>query len=136
MRSIAIWLELTWAQRRDLLLALVWLPLFALRVRRTPAARLLARMRSPAGLHTGRLADARATARAVDLAAGRLRATCLTRSLVLQRMLAARGITTDLRVGVRKGGQGLEAHAWLECDGVPVNDSAQGVHGFTPVGLR
>jgi hypothetical protein len=83
----------------------------------------------------GALADAVAAARAVNLVAARLRATCLTRSLVLHRILAGRGIATVLRVGVRNGGDGLHAHAWVECDGVPVNDTAHGLHGFAPLEL-
>ncbi|MBN2145761.1 MAG: lasso peptide biosynthesis B2 protein [Anaerolineales bacterium] len=46
--------------------------------------------------------------------------TCLRRSLVLQRMLAKRGIPTELHFGVRKQADGLVAHAWLEFEGQPI----------------
>ena len=54
---------------------------------------------------------------------GPTRATCLTRSLVLLRELRRSGLTGELRIGVRSvvGGR-LDAHAWVECDGVPIND--------------
>lgn len=44
---------------------------------------------------------------------------CLMRSLVLLAMLARRGITCSIVIGVRPG-SAFEAHAWVECEGVPV----------------
>jgi hypothetical protein len=44
---------------------------------------------------------------------------CLRRSLVLTRMLARRGIPSRLVIGARTEPEFL-AHAWVECDGVPV----------------
>ena len=43
--------------------------------------------------------------------------TCLVRALAMQRMLARRGKSAEVRVGVAREGPGLEAHAWLVCDG-------------------
>jgi hypothetical protein len=51
-------------------------------------------------------------------------ATCLSRSLVLRWLLQRRGIETQLRIGVRLAGGELDAHAWVEHAGVPLNDSA------------
>lgn len=48
--------------------------------------------------------------------------SCLTRSLLLQWMLRRRGSDSDLRIGVRLVQGRLDAHAWLECSGVPIND--------------
>jgi len=48
--------------------------------------------------------------------------TCLSRSLLLMGMLAREGIDAELRIGVRKAGDALAAHAWVEAAGVPVND--------------
>jgi Transglutaminase-like superfamily len=48
--------------------------------------------------------------------------TCLEQSLVLWWLLARQGISSDLRVGVRKGEAGFEAHAWVECGGVVLDD--------------
>ena len=44
---------------------------------------------------------------------------CLVRSLVLTRMLARRGITAQLVIGVEPGPD-FSAHAWVEADGVPL----------------
>ena len=57
-------------------------------------------------------------AASVTLGAG----NCLTRSLVLQWMLARRDIVTDLRIGVQTKGKILTAHAWVEKNGIPIND--------------
>jgi Transglutaminase-like superfamily len=43
-----------------------------------------------------------------------VRVTCLERSVALQRLLHARGVITQLRIGVRKDPSELAAHAWLE----------------------
>ncbi|MCI0402832.1 MAG: lasso peptide biosynthesis B2 protein [Acidobacteria bacterium] len=40
--------------------------------------------------------------------------TCLTRSLVLYRLLRARGIPCQLRIGLRRNQSALEGHAWTE----------------------
>ena len=55
--------------------------------------------------------------------------TCLARSLTGQLLLQRRGIETSLRIGVRPAAAGepgasggLLFHAWIEVDGVPVND--------------
>lgn len=53
---------------------------------------------------------------AVDRVLGHSGATCLERSLVLQRWLAGQGIARDLLIGVRVGTGGFAAHAWLEGD--------------------
>jgi hypothetical protein len=135
MKSWAVFRELTWTQRRTLVLALVLLPLFGILLRRSSLARLLSRMDAGEAAGSGAVACALAAARPVNLVAARLRATCLTRSLVLQWVLARRGIGTDLKVGVRNEGEGLQAHAWLECGGVPVNDTVQAVHGFARMEL-
>ncbi len=45
--------------------------------------------------------------------------TCLTRSLVIYRLLRARGIPCQLRIGLRKSGAALEGHAWTELDQTP-----------------
>ena len=43
---------------------------------------------------------------------------CLVQSLAAQTMLARRGYSSHLRIGVAKDEEGrLKAHAWVECDG-------------------
>lgn len=53
---------------------------------------------------------------------------CLARSLTLARLLARRGIATELKLGVRLEGENLLAHAWVEWQGRPLNDA----HGVVP----
>jgi hypothetical protein len=61
-------------------------------------------------------------ARLVAIAASRgaYRATCLRQSLALWWLLKRRGINTQLRIGVRKEGGALQAHAWVEHAGAPL----------------
>jgi len=47
---------------------------------------------------------------------------CLIRSLVTTRLLARRGISSSLVLGVRPGEE-LKAHAWVEQEGRPVLDA-------------
>jgi hypothetical protein len=65
---------------------------------------------------------ARRIARLVAIAASRgaYRANCLRQSLALRWLLKRRGIDTELRIGVRKEGNALRAHAWVEHEGSPV----------------
>lgn len=49
-------------------------------------------------------------------------ATCLPQSLTLWWLLRRRGVQSQLRLGVRKEGEGLKAHAWVEVGGVALND--------------
>jgi hypothetical protein len=47
--------------------------------------------------------------------------TCLTKSLALAWMLRRNGVAATVRIGVRAR-DGFDAHAWVECRGVAVND--------------
>jgi hypothetical protein len=49
--------------------------------------------------------------------------SCLTRSLLLVWLLGRRGAASDLRIGVRPAPGGIDAHAWVEHEGRPVNDA-------------
>jgi hypothetical protein len=48
--------------------------------------------------------------------------TCLQESLALWWLLRRQGITCELRIGVRKQGERFEAHAWVEREGVALNE--------------
>lgn len=48
--------------------------------------------------------------------------TCLQESLALWWLLGRQGIVSELRVGVRKHAEKFEAHAWVERDGVALNE--------------
>ena len=52
---------------------------------------------------------------------------CLTRSLLLHWMLRRFGTTSDLRIGVCFEAGALAAHAWVEKDGIPLNDTSDAV---------
>lgn len=75
---------------------------------------------------------ARAIARMVAIASARapFRVTCLHRTLVLRRLLRARGVPCALRLGVRSWDGAFEAHAWVELAGVPLNDDEAHVARF------
>jgi Transglutaminase-like superfamily len=70
------------------------------------------------------LADIQALGAAVNMAARHtpFPATCLTRSLLTGWFLHRRGVASELRIGVRLTQGVLNAHAWVECNGIPVND--------------
>lgn len=52
--------------------------------------------------------------------------TCLDKSLALWWLLGRQGIACEVRIGARKQGGKFEAHAWVERDGVAVNEPQQG----------
>lgn len=116
-----------WTADQWLTLAVAWclLPVCWAALRRQGLARLHERLR-PRG---GRVVPPDSLAplgRAVN-AAGRISpfpSTCLSRSLVLMGWLARRGIASELRIGVQLQQGQLHAHAWLEHQGVPINDRA------------
>ena len=61
------------------------------------------------------------------------RVRCLPRALVLQWLLGRRGIGADLRIGVRKEADGLDAHAWLEYGGQPIGEPQAVSAQFAPL---
>jgi hypothetical protein len=62
-----------------------------------------------------------------------VRARCLHRSLALHRWLRQEGLPCELRIGVRKDGEELQAHAWIELGGHVVNDKPHQVATFAPL---
>jgi hypothetical protein len=68
--------------------------------------------------------QARVMARMLALANryGLYRANCLQQSVTLWWLLGRQGIESSVSVGVRKRADKLEAHAWVECSGVVLND--------------
>jgi hypothetical protein len=124
----SLW-SLSWIERALLAGALILLPLSHLSLRllgfrRTQAvfARLL-----PARSSSGQASrNVQQTARLVQAASQRVfpRATCLHRSLTLWSLLRAQGIEARLLLGARKSVSKFEAHAWIEYDGLVLNDSS------------
>lgn len=50
-------------------------------------------------------------------------ATCLRRSLLLWAFLLRSGVASELRLGFRNSDGKFEAHAWVEWNGLPLNDT-------------
>ncbi|MFI5329492.1 MAG: lasso peptide biosynthesis B2 protein [Desulfobaccales bacterium] len=74
------------------------------------------------------------TARLVRIAArySLIRLNCLPKSLALWWLLHRQGIGSDLRIGVTPKEGRLEAHAWVEFQGVPLNDQDDVHERFAP----
>ena len=129
MTSLAKFRLLSRSQRYELVSAMVLLPFVWLALRAFGLARISTwrqRQMTPISA-VAALTQARATARAVNIAAAHslFPVTCLTRSLLLQWMLARRGIDCALRIGVRLDVGHFRAHAWLEYEGMAVNDAPE-----------
>ncbi len=126
MRRLQKYLALTPAGRVLVLHSLLLLPTVAVLLRARGMARttaLLARLERRVERSPDALAP-REIARLVHAAASILGARCLSRSLVLSHFLRHRGISSEIRLGVSRLADGkLAAHAWVELDGLPLNDS-------------
>jgi hypothetical protein len=87
-----------------------------------------------AELTAGQWPKARVTARMVEVAARHnpFRLLCLPRSLALWWLLRRQGIGSDLRIGVTPNESGLEKHAWVEYNGVALNDQDDVNERFAP----
>ena len=57
---------------------------------------------------------------------GLISATCLRQSLVIHTLLRRRGLRPELKLGVRKHGEQLDAHAWVELDGRALSQQQPG----------
>jgi hypothetical protein len=60
-------------------------------------------------------------------------ATCLVQALAADAILRRRGLTSELRIGVRVRGNcdvPLEAHAWVECGGALVTGAIEDLADF------
>jgi hypothetical protein len=120
--------------------AFLALPLLALGLHCWGFRRLQARLNQGAALapHSSALKSdldqARITARLVQAAARYelFRPTCLPQSLVLWWLLRRQGFAGELRIGVRPEPSRLEAHAWVEFQGQPLNDGADVARRFSP----
>jgi hypothetical protein len=89
------------------------------------------------GRSAGRVDEpaARRVARVVAMAARHTLApnTCLHRSLALWWLLGRRGLDSQLKMGARLHDGRLDAHAWVEHDGIVVNDDPEVTRGYTPL---
>jgi hypothetical protein len=116
-----------------LMIALAWLVRTMVELRLFGFARV-SRGAAPLGqADPKQLAVGRRYARYLELVSRPrfMRAHCLQRSLALQRWLHARGVASELRIGVRPYQGTIMAHAWIEMRGVVLNDDARAVRDFT-----
>lgn len=120
---------LAWHEKTILLGTLLLHPLFWLGLRVYGYARFqtwLDRIARPKRAQADpKLDDLIALGRLVNLAARHTPApaTCLSRSLLLRWLLRRRGIASELRIGVQLIQGKLDAHAWVEYAGTPINDA-------------
>ncbi len=56
--------------------------------------------------------------------------SCLVKSLTLWWLLGRQGIASQLRVGIRKESGNLEAHAWIEREGIALNEPEEQHHHY------
>lgn len=122
---------------RGLAFASVLLPLISLGLRALGYRRVSVVLKtlSPTPFKTAPNEErAIATAQAVATAASRgpYHANCLERSLLLWWMLRWQGIPGELKIGVRREGQTLRAHAWIEHGGHVINDQDNIATLYTP----
>jgi len=61
---------------------------------------------------------------------GLVHPSCLAKSLALWWLLGRQGISSRLRIGIRKENEKFEAHAWVERDGAALNDLDEHHHHY------
>lgn len=64
------------------------------------------------------------------------RVKCLARALTTQVLLERHGYKAQLRIGVAKGEQGLEAHAWVESQGRIVIGGLKDIGRYTTLPME
>lgn len=86
-------------------------------VRRVLAVPPGRRGRPPVPLDEAHRAAARRLAARVERSSSLrvYRVPCLPRALLLERLIVSRGLPAHLRIGVRRDGAAVRAHAWVEC---------------------
>lgn len=120
---------------RLLVTGVVVLPLLVAGIRIAGFRKLLRWMaRGPASEapRRGDLERAETVSRMVA-AAGRhgvVKATCLPRSLLAWWLLRREGIDAEIRIGVRRPGDALAAHAWVEHRGHPLGPDIESSRDF------
>jgi Transglutaminase-like superfamily len=61
---------------------------------------------------------------------GLVHPSCLAKSMTLWWLLGRQGISSHLRVGIRKEKEKFEAHAWVERDGAALNEPDEHHHHY------
>ncbi|MGE0043156.1 MAG: lasso peptide biosynthesis B2 protein [Vicinamibacterales bacterium] len=114
------WRALPRDERRATLALAALIPAAACAVRVLGLERTLRLVAAPGHRHPDAPAAARDAQRALQRAAAwsPYAGNCLSRSLALAYWLARRGIATEFKIGTRLDDGRLDAHAWVEHDGV------------------
>ncbi len=60
---------------------------------------------------------------------------CLRRSLTQKLLLEKRGVSSELKLGVRLENSNLAAHAWLVCGEICLNDTAENIKSYQVLDL-
>jgi len=116
------WLALSWRERVQFVGLLIALPLVHGALALFGYARTrrwLERISTRAQCHHPTASELAQAQRITELAAiagrhGLVTATCLRQSLVVHTLLRRRGLDPELKLGVRKQNDVLDAHAWVE----------------------
>lgn len=123
-RRIARFRSLSARDRRSFLQALLVVGVVRLALWVVPFRRVRAwseRTRPSHRARAGEIGEARRLGRAVERAGGTIpAATCLVQAVAAEVMLRRAGLPVEVRIGVRRNGGELTAHAWAVSDGVPV----------------
>ena len=136
MTNIEKFRALSFARQRIVLKAAILLPFFRSGLHLVGLRRIqgwLGRATLPAGAPLS-LEEAKDMGNLVNIASRHTlgSVTCLTRSLLLDWMLHRLGVASQLRIGVHITQGALDAHAWVEVAGVPVNDQPNIGEQFAP----
>ena len=142
MKKLHKLLRLNPGDRRTLAQAMILLPLMALALRLTGLRRsqrvfscfILYNPVRKTERSEANLTQALHISRLVGVAVrhGVHPANCLQRSLALWWLLRRQGIRSELYIGTRKEGGRFDAHAWIEMEGVVLNDSSDVRHRYEP----
>jgi hypothetical protein len=124
--ALTRWRQLSGAQKKQLVLLAMALPaagasLRLLGYRRTASAcQRMAGQRPVRPATAQDLLDAESLAQLANIAGrrGPLPATCLRQALVLHAWLRRRGLDAKLKIGVQKAAGTVDAHAWVELEGI------------------
>ncbi len=87
--------------------------------------------RKPIGAGTNAVTSSALRAQRVVKRTTGLGGSCLVRSLSLWAILRRRGVHAGLRIGMRRSGEKIEGHAWLEIEGIPVNEKPAVIQTYT-----
>jgi hypothetical protein len=61
------------------------------------------------------------------------RPSCLRRAMALNALLRTRGCPARVIIGVARGADGIDAHAWVEVRGAVIEDAPDVARRFTPI---